>query len=141
MTGYTVAHFNPHAKREPLMRRSICLLLCTGLLGGCALRPRFRDLSERPLEADRRMRVVDPATGSPMREVSVELGDGREKLVQTTADDGSFLLPARRKYFDDNVIVVVNLPRGVTDYRIEAVPDGAPPAPRPEQMPLPAPPQ
>ena len=126
------------------MRQVICLWVCLGLVSGCALRPRFRDFTELPLAGDLKMRVVDPSTGAPMREVGIELGEAKDKQVQLSAEDGSFVLPAKRRYFDDNVIVVVNLPKGVTDYRLEPMPpEGAPTPPPlpPEQAPAPNPAQ
>lgn len=113
-----------------------CALLVAA--SGCALRPRYADFITAKTEgAERTFRVVDALSQAPVAGAKVELSEGKTRLSRTTEADGTFTLPVDKRYVSDNPVLVVTLPPGVSEYRVEAVAP-APPPPAPEPTPEPA---
>lgn len=99
--------------------RGACLTLF--LLGACALRPRYEDLTSRFVAQDAPrsevlIQVVDK-NDVPVPGARVEIGD-RNRFKAVTDGDGIFRLPVEKKYSEENALVVVVLPQGVKGYRL-----------------------
>lgn len=104
-----------------MLRRLACLSLL--LLGACALRPRYDELTTRfvaqgdsPNEV--LVQVVD-RDDMPVPGARIELGD-RAKFKATTDANGVFKLPLEKRFVDENPLVVVVLPPGVRGYKLQA---------------------
>jgi hypothetical protein len=107
------------------------LLLC-----GCALRPRYEELTSRfvPQDAVRSevlVQVVD-RNNAPVPGARIEIGD-RHRFRATTDGNGIFRLPVEKKYSEENALVVVVLPRGVNGYKLVTPGHAAGP---PDRIPL-----
>jgi len=108
------------------------------LVSGCVLRPRYVDLIEGGEEGPALLTLTDAATGSPLAGAQVSWGEGKDKVVLTTDEQGMVLLPHDEKVFAQNPIVVITRPEGVTAVNIDSQP--APteePAPRQPSMHIP----
>ncbi|MBK7864402.1 MAG: carboxypeptidase regulatory-like domain-containing protein [Archangiaceae bacterium] len=105
-----------------MSRRLACLSLL--LLGACALRPRYEELTTRfvpqsPDTAEVLIQVVD-RNDAPVPGARIELGD-RYRYKTLTDKDGVFRLPLEKKYSEENALLVVVLPKGVKGYRLVQV--------------------
>lgn len=103
------------------MSRRLALLLF--ILSGCALRPRYEELTTRFVAQDSPrsevlIQVVD-RNDVPVPGARIEIGD-RTRFKATTDNDGIFRLPLDKKYRDENALVVVVLPHGVKGYKFVA---------------------
>ena len=90
------------------------------MLGACALRPRYEELTTRFVAEDARrtevlVQVLD-RDDVPVPGARIEIGD-RNRFRATTDADGMFRLPLEKKYTDENGLVVVVLPKGVRGYK------------------------
>jgi hypothetical protein len=112
------------------------------LLGACALRPRYEDLTRRfvPEGAARNEVLVQVLDGNdaPVPGARIEIGD-RFRFKTMTDQDGIFRLPLEKRFTEENALVVVVLPQGVKGYqlvtpgsRAQQPPPDAPPAPAEE---------
>ncbi|WP_224362434.1 hypothetical protein [Hyalangium versicolor] len=127
-----------------LRRASLSLaLFAVGLLSACALRPHYKDLVQPEgsslKAADGQtlmMRVVDPATGQPVKGAKVIAGAGRERLATTSDDEGRISVLVSQALLEENPLVEVVLPKGVTAYQFQVfrpaeAPAAQPPASQP----------
>lgn len=111
---------------------------------GCALRPLYRDLVQSaPADAkSATFMLLDATTQAPLPGVKLELSEGKNRVQQTTAADGTFSLPLEKKYRDENPFLVVAIPAGVSGVVVQlvtpAAPTPAPAAPPAEAVPPPA---
>ncbi len=135
------------------MRTSfVAVALLSLLVSGCALRPRYAQVLPANLEEGdvAWLQLVDGTTGSPLPDVPVIVGEGRERVRQRTNAEGIFTLPVQASWQRSNPIIEVTLPRGVTRYEIRPAqtpaeqpsPEQTPPAARVEEteaVPEPAP--
>lgn len=111
-------------------------------VAGCALRPRYGDFVTSKTEGkELTFVVIDTDTNQPVPNAKVEVSELKNRLMLTTGADGTFKLPVEKKYVDENPVLVVSLPKGVSAYRVEvARPPPPPPAPvEPPVAPEPAP--
>ena len=105
--------------------RTTFLALSVFLLGACALRPRYEDLTTRFVaqetsRSEVMIQVVD-RNDVPVPGARIEVGD-RYRYKTVTDPDGVFRLPIDKKYSEENGLVVVVLPKGVNGYKL--VPPG-----------------
>lgn len=105
------------------------------LLAGCALRPRYADFVS-PTTAGEKVTFLlsEKGSGRPLSGVNVEVGELKGRVRVTTAADGTFSLPVDKKLVDDNPVIVVAVPRGVSGYELTVV-AAATPAPAPVSAP------
>ncbi|MEW6430237.1 MAG: hypothetical protein AB1730_01910 [Myxococcota bacterium] len=112
------------------------------LLSGCALRPRYTDFVS-PTTAGEKVTGLwsEMGRGRPLPGVNVEVGELKGRVRVTTAADGTFSLPVDKKLVDDNPVIVVAVPRGVSGYELTVVaaatPAPAPPSPKALEAPAP----
>ena len=114
------------------MRKLFKVLIALALTGlvteGCALRPRYNDLVAREETArELRFRVLNADTREPLVGASVEMGDGKYKVVAVADAQGIVKLPVAKRYRDDNSVVAVTLAAGLPRYLLERL-DGVAPA-------------
>ncbi|MDX2011067.1 MAG: hypothetical protein SFW67_12785 [Myxococcaceae bacterium] len=107
------------------------------LAQGCALRPRYRDFVNAKTEGKQVQLQLTDGVGAPLPNAKIELSEWKNRLQLTTAADGTFTLPVEKKYLDENPVLVVQVPVGVSAY---AVAVWAPPPPPPAPVVPPAPP-
>lgn len=118
-----------------LRRTLLSATVALALLSACALRPRYRDVvvpeasaQQKPVEGQVVvLRVVDPATGQPVPGARVLATGGRSRLSATSDAQGLLTVSVSRSLMDENPLVEVVLPKGVSDYRLEPVPREAVP--------------
>ncbi|RKG75606.1 hypothetical protein D7W79_19925 [Corallococcus exercitus] len=119
-------------------------LLSTTLLSACALRPRYNDivqangttaLQENQLVV---LRVMDAATGKPVKGVKVLGGEYRNHLNATSDENGEISLQLDPGLVKENPLVEIVLPKGVRRYKLQVVPSGQAPAPEGEPINAPA---
>jgi hypothetical protein len=114
--------------------------LSLGLLSACALRPRYQDMVQQQGGAQATegqvlmIRVTDPGTGKPIAGAKVVAGTGRERLSAISDAEGRISVPVSKALLEDNPLVEVVLPKGVSRYqfqisRSEEAPAEAPAAP------------
>ncbi|MFZ5442639.1 MAG: hypothetical protein ACOZQL_21700 [Myxococcota bacterium] len=109
-------------------------------LAGCALRPRYADFVTPKTEGKELTFVLlDPAANQPIANAKIEVSELKNRIIVTTAADGTFKLPVEKRYLDENPVLVVTLPKGVSEYRVAIAPPPAPPAPAPVVPAEPAP--
>ncbi len=116
------------------MRLLVIASILAASLCGCALRPRYADFVTSTTAGKQATFVVtDAATNQPVPGAKVEVSEGKNRLIVTTAADGTFTLPVEKKYVDENPVMVVTLPRGFEAYRVALAPAVvlAPPAAEP----------
>ncbi|MGE6760223.1 hypothetical protein ACQKGO_19565 [Corallococcus interemptor] len=129
------------------LRRNLLTVavLSSALLSACALRPRYNDivkangatsLQEGQLVV---LRVLDTATGKPVKGAKVLGGEYRNHLNATTDENGEFSIKLDPGMVKENPLVEVVLPKGVRRYRLQVVPSGQAPAPEGDAIPAPAP--
>lgn len=105
------------------------------LLAGCALRPRYADFVS-PTTAGEKVTFLlsERGTGRVLPGVNVEVGELKGRVRVTTAADGTFSLPVDKKLVEDNPVIVVAVPRGVSGYELTLV-SNAPPMPAADRAP------
>ena len=110
-----------------LRRASLSVaLVALSLLSACALRPHYRDMVQ-PAGASQKaaegqvlmMRVVDPATGQPIKGAKVIAGSGRTRLAATSDAEGRISVPVAQSLLEENPLVEVVLPKGVKAYQFQ----------------------
>ncbi len=116
------------------MRRIALAVLFLVAVSGCALRPRYRDfVSDTTAGKDVKLVLAETDNAHALAGVKVEMSEWRNKYTVTTAPDGTFVVPVEKKYLDENPVLVVTLPMGITGYDIRVAPaptpEGAPVAP------------
>ena len=100
------------------MRGLLPLAVVLGLSSSCALRPKYRDfVSSKTTSKDVALLVTDGA-GAALPNVKVEFSEFKNRLQLTTGADGVVKLPVEKKYLDENPVFVVQVPPGVTSYRV-----------------------
>ena len=109
------------------------LLLIAGLfaasLSACSLRPRYADfVTASTTGKEATFVVTDAATHQPVPGAKVEVSEGKNRIIVTTALDGTFTLPVDKKYIDDNPVMVVILFKGFEVYQVSLAGPVAPPA-------------
>ncbi|MCU0698298.1 MAG: hypothetical protein MUC96_17480 [Myxococcaceae bacterium] len=114
------------------------------LAQGCALRPRYRDFVTAKTEGKQVQLQLTDGVGAPVPNAKVELSEWKNRLQLTTAADGTFTLPVEKKYLDENPVLVVQVPVGVSAYAVALWTPPPPPAPvvpatPPGELPPPAP--
>lgn len=105
--------------------RALFVIAFSVLIAGCALRPRYRDLSNGvPPEGNLRLQLVDPEGGMPIAGARVTIGElaAADRVRELTGPDGVIVIPHKKRYWDDNSMLVVDLPPGVTHYRVQLAP-------------------
>jgi hypothetical protein len=126
------------------------MMVVVALTTSCALRPRYRDFVSTKTEGKQVALRLTDAWGAPISSAKIEMSEWKNRLVMTTEANGTFLLPVDKKYVDENPTLVVQLPPGVTAYRVALaplpvapVPSATPPVEAPPSYaptPVPAPP-
>jgi hypothetical protein len=91
------------------------------LLGACAMRPRYQELTSRfvaedPSRSEIVLQVLD-GSGAPVPGARIEVDGVRNRFKAVTDPNGFFRLPIDKKYSDENGLVVVVLPPGVKGYQ------------------------
>jgi hypothetical protein len=105
------------------------LLVVLGLASGCALRPRYKELVPATATGTQlKLQLVDDATGAPLPNVKLELGEGKFRTQATTDAEGLFSLPVDKGYAAENAVLVVTLPREVAAYKVVLPAEPPPPA-------------
>lgn len=123
------------------MHRFALVFATLVVLSGCALRARYTDfISPKTEGKEATFLLTDRDTGKPLGGVKVEMSEARNRVSVTTAADGTFTLPVEKKFVDENPVLVVTLPKGVTGYELKLAPPPPPPTPEPAPAPEPAPP-
>jgi hypothetical protein len=110
-----------------LRRASLCVaLFALGVLSACALRPRYSELvqpegsSQKAVDGQTlTMRMVDPATGQPIKGAKVLSGSGRSRLAVTSDDEGRITVPVAQSLLEENPLLEVVLPKGVKAYQFQ----------------------
>jgi len=118
-----------------LRRTLLSATIAVALLSACGLRPRYREVvvpeataQQKPLEGQQVvLRVVDAGTGEPVPGAKVLAGGGRSRLAATSDAQGLLTVTVSQALMDENPLVEVVLPKGVSRYRLEPVPQAAPP--------------
>jgi len=64
----------------------------------------------------------NPVTGNPVPNAKLEMSELRNRVTVSTGPDGVVTLPVEKKYLDENPVLVVSLPSGVTRYVLEVKP-------------------
>jgi len=131
------------------LRRVLLSLACLslGLLSACVLRLRYQDMVQQQGAAPAAVgqtvviRVMDPSTGQPIPGARVVAGTGRERLSATSDEQGRLSVPASTALLDENPLVEVMLPKGVSRYQLELSRASEAPAQAPAQAPADAPTQ
>ncbi|HLL01774.1 MAG TPA: hypothetical protein VK539_14385 [Myxococcaceae bacterium] len=131
------------------LRRVLLSLACLslGLLSACVLRPRYQDMVQQqgaaPASAGQTVmiRVMDPSTGQPISGARVVAGTGRERLSATSDAQGRLSVPVSKSLLDENPLVEVVLPKGVSRYQFELSRADEAPAQAPAETPVQAPAQ
>lgn len=100
------------------MRSSLVVLVFV-MLSGCALRPQYRAYVTDPSGPPVRLIVLERLADRPLAGAKVELGELRTRQQLTSAADGTLVLAADRKTFDDNPVLVVTPPQGQDGYRLK----------------------
>ncbi len=97
------------------------------LASGCALRPRYTEIVPKDAQEGQTVSfvLVDKATGKPIPEVSLVMGEGRERVRAKTDAQGVFSLPVRRGWRSTDPVLEVNLPAGVRAYEVRPAPASA----------------
>ena len=129
------------------LRRVLLSLACLslGLLSACVLRPRYQDMVQQqgaaPASAGQTVmiRVMDPRTGQPISGARVVAGTGRERLSATSDAQGRLSVPVSKALLDENPLVEVVLPKGVSRYQFELSRADEAPAQAPAETPAQAP--
>jgi hypothetical protein len=113
------------------------LLAALAFASGCTLRPTYRSVVPQALAQPSTLRLllVD-AAGAPLKGVKVEVGEFKNRLTVVTDAEGVFVLPVEKKYFDENPVLAVNVPAGVTSFQVKEAPLPKPP-PAPVEAPVP----
>lgn len=111
------------------------MFLVVTLAQACALRPRYRDFVGPKSEAQVPLLVTDD-NGLPIANAKIELSEWKNRLVLTSGANGVLNLPVEKKYLDENPVLVLQLPPGVSSYRLALAPPPLPPAP-PVEAPAP----
>jgi hypothetical protein len=120
--------------------RIACVITAAVLLSqGCALRPRYRDFVTAKTEGKQVQLVVVDGVGAPLPNTKVELSEWKNRLQLTTAADGTFTLPVEKKYLDENPVLVVQVPPGVSAYAVAVWTPPPPPIMPPPALPAPTP--
>ena len=123
-----------------LRRASLSVvLLALGLLSACTLRPRYKDMvqpegsTQQAAEGQTlMMRVVDPASGQPIKDAKVIAGAGRTRLAATSDEQGRISVPVSQALLEENPLVEVVLPKGVKRYQFQVMrPTESPATPPP----------
>lgn len=132
------------------MTRSVRWMVAAAVVGvvaaGCVLRPQYRDLLEQSGESEGPVQVVftEASTGTPLAGVNVSWGEGRERVVLTTDENGAVILPRDKRLAQQNPIIVVDRPAGVGEIRYEVTPAeasmGSDVPPTPSEPPIHIPP-
>src|SRR5512133_721746 len=97
------------------VRYRLLLVSAALLLGSCALRPQYRDLLAAGAPASDEMTAVffpDPATGAPLSNVKITIGDGPQRIQTTTDAEGRALIPRVSRFEVENPVVVLERPDG-----------------------------
>jgi hypothetical protein len=115
---------------------SVSVVLMVGLGESCALRPRYRDFVSARTEVKSVQLLVTDGAGAPVPNVKVELSELKNRIAMTSAADGTFSLPVEKKYLDENPVLVLLLPQGMSTYSLALAPPPLPPASPP--MPVPS---
>jgi hypothetical protein len=119
--------------------RTVCAAAAIVLLAqGCALRPRYRDFVTAKTEGKQVQLQVVNGDGAPLPNTKIELSEWKNRLQLTTAADGTFALPVEKKYLDENPVLVVQVPPGVTAYTIAMFTPPPAPVMPPPTLPAPA---
>ncbi len=122
-----------------------CACLSLGLLSACALRPHYKDMVQQEGAAPAAegqvlmIRVVDPTTGQPIPGAKVVAGAGRERLAATSDAQGRISVPMSQALLQENPLVEVVLPKGVSRYQFQISRPAEAPAQAPAQAPAEAP--
>ncbi|MBX7099911.1 MAG: hypothetical protein K1X89_19500 [Myxococcaceae bacterium] len=120
--------------------RALVALGCVVAVAGCTLRPRYADFVTKQTKAPGTVTVelVKPPDNTPLAGVKLEMGEGKARFSATTDEQGRVKLPVDLKQVDENPIIVVNPPPGLTKWKLRQVfePD---PVPTPEVAPAPTP--
>lgn len=104
----------------PMRTAAIVSLVLAVWGSSCALRPRYGDFVGTAAEGDSITLVLkDGRTGMPVEAAQVEWGELRSKVTVRTAADGKVVLPVVKKQREENPVLVVSLPKGVTHYRLD----------------------
>jgi hypothetical protein len=122
-----------------LRRVSLSIALAAlALLSACALRPHYKDMVQpvgAPQAAEGQillMRLVDPATGQPIKGARVLAGTKRARLAAMSDAEGRISIPVSQALLEENPLVEVVLPKGVKAYQFQVVraeEPASPPAP------------
>ena len=102
------------------MRRLFLTVLVLAVSSGCALRPRYRDfVTETTPGPEAKLVLFEKDSDRKLGGVKLEMSEWKNRVSVTTGPDGSFSLPVDKKYLDENPVLVVTLPAGISGYEIE----------------------
>lgn len=119
------------------MRLSAIAIASLLVVSACALRPRYNDFITADTKGpDVRFVVIDTDTNKPVKGAKVEVSEFKNRIVATTKEDGTFVLPVDKKYTSENPVFLVTLPKESVHYRVEIVKEAAV-APQPVPTPVP----
>ncbi|MBM4783346.1 MAG: hypothetical protein GQE15_37185 [Archangiaceae bacterium] len=104
-------------------------VLVVGLSSSCALRARYRDFVTPKTEGKEVQLLVTDGQGAALPNVKVEMSEWKNRLVLTSAADGRLTMPVDKKYLDENPVLVVQLPAGMSQYTLALAPPPLPPPP------------
>jgi hypothetical protein len=115
------------------MRRFFLTCVILAVSSGCALRPRYRDfISETTSGPEAKLVLHERDSTRVLPGVKLEMSEWKNKLSVTTDAEGAFALPVDKKYLDENPVIVVTLPVGVTGSEIAPYIAPAPMVPKRE---------
>lgn len=105
-------------------RGAMLVVLALVALSGC-LRPRYADFVSKGMTWKTvELRLTRPDQ-TPLANVPVEWGEGKSKVKVTTDADGRFVVPVDSKQVDENPVLVVNAPKGVSKWQLVMLPPSA----------------
>jgi hypothetical protein len=99
--------------------RSSLVVLAFVVLSACALRPQYRAYVTDPKGPPVKLIVLERLSDKPLAGTKVEFGELKTKQQLIAAADGTLVLPADKRSFDDNPVLVVTPPEGQDGYRLK----------------------
>ncbi len=99
--------------------RFFAVLALSFALSACALRPQYRAFVTEPKGPPVKLIVLERLNDKPVAGAKVELGEQKTRQSVTSAADGTVVLQADKRTYDDNPVLVVTMPEGQDGYRLK----------------------